>query len=83
MKIVNYALSFWVEPLDYSPEDENRQMLKMQSRLYLRTRKFSVVLLNGLLSLLDQSFPCVNTLFDAQPKRSNGHFKWADFVKHF
>ena len=83
MKNANYALSFWAELRDYSPEDETRQMLKMQNRLYLRTKKSSVVLRNGLISLLDQTFPGVNTLFDSQPKRSNGHFKWVDFVKRF
>lgn len=83
MKIANYALSFWAELRDYSPEDETRQMLKMQNRLYLRTKKSSVVLRNGLISLLDQTFPGVNTLFDTQPKKSNGHFKWVDFVRRF
>ena len=83
MKIANYALSFWAELRDYSPEDETRQMLKMQNRLYLRTKKSSVILRNGLISLLDQTFPGVNMLFDSQPKRSNGHFKWVDFVKRF
>ena len=83
MKIANYALSFWAELRDYSPEDETRQMLKMQNRLYLRTQKSSVVLRNGLISLLDQTFPGVNTLFDTQPKRSNGHLKWVDFVRRF
>ncbi len=37
MKIANYALSFWAELRDDSLEDETRQMLKMQNRLYLRT----------------------------------------------
>jgi transposase len=58
-------------------------MLKMQNRLYERTKKSSVVLRNGLISLLDQTFPGVNALFDTQPKRSNGHFKWVDFVRRF
>ncbi len=83
MKIANYALSFWAELRDYSPEDETRQMLKMQSRLYQRTKKSSVVLRNGLIALLDQTFPGINTLFDTQPKRSNGHFKWVDFIRRF
>jgi transposase len=83
MKIANYALSFWAELRDYSPEDETRQMLKMQNRLYERTKKSSVGLRNGLISLLDQTFPGVNTLFGTQPKRSNGHFKWVDFVRRF
>ena len=83
MKIANYALSFWAELRNYSPEDETRQMLKIQNRLYLHTQKSSVTLRNGLISLLDQTFPGVNTLFDIQPKRSSGHFKWVDFVKRF
>lgn len=42
-----------------------------------------MVLRNGLISLLDQTFPGVNVLFDTQPKQSNGHFKWVDFVRRF
>ena len=68
---------------DYSPEDETRQIPKMQNRLYLRTKKSSVVLRNGLISLLDQTFPGINTLFDSQPKRSNGHFKWVASPRPF
>ena len=83
LKIANYALAFWADLRDYSPEDETRQMLKMQSRLYQRTKKSSVVLRNGLISLLDQTFPSINALFDTQPKRSNGHCKWVDFVRRF
>lgn len=37
LKIANYALTFWSDLRDYSPEDETRQMLKTQSRLYERT----------------------------------------------
>lgn len=83
MKIAKYALSFWTELRDYLPEDETRQMLKMQSRLYQRTKKSSVVRRNGLISLLDQTFPGINALFDIQPKRSNGHSKWVDFAQRF
>ena len=34
MKIANYALAFWSELREFSQEDEIRQMLKVQSRLY-------------------------------------------------
>ncbi|MBQ3356734.1 MAG: IS110 family transposase, partial [Oscillospiraceae bacterium] len=57
LKIANYALTFWRDLRDYSPEDETRQMLKIQSRLYERTLNSSVSLRNGLISLLDQTFP--------------------------
>ena len=44
LKIANYALTFWQELRDYSVEDETRQMLKIQSRLYERTLNSSVAL---------------------------------------
>ena len=47
LKIANYALTFWQELRDYSVEDETRQMLKIQSRLYERTLNSSVALRNG------------------------------------
>ncbi len=75
MKIANYALSFWAELWDYSAENETWQMLKMQNRLYLRTKKSSVVLRNGLISLLDQTFPDVNMLFDIQRAFQVGRFR--------
>ena len=46
LKIANYALTFWQELRDYSVEDETRQMLKIQSRLYERTLNSSVALRN-------------------------------------
>ncbi|UOO38734.1 IS110 family transposase [Oscillospiraceae bacterium CM] len=82
LKIANYALTFWQELRDYSIEDENRQMLKIQSRLYERTLNSSVALRNGLISLLDQVFPGANKLFDEQRTKS-GHIKWVDFVRRF
>lgn len=83
LKIANYALTFWSDLHDYSNEDENRQMLKMQCRLYDRTQKTSVVLRNGLISLLDQSFPQINTTLDSSYRTKSGHQKWVDFVKRF
>lgn len=82
LKIANYALTFWRDLRDYSPEDETRQMLKIQSRLYERTLNSSVSLRNGLISLLDQTFPGANKLFDEQRTKS-GHIKWVDFVRRF
>ena len=82
LKIANYALTFWQELRDYSVEDETRQMLKIQSRLYERTLNSSIALRNGLISLLDQTFPGANKLFDEQRAKS-GHIKWVDFVRRF
>ena len=82
LKIANYALTFWQELRDYSVEDETRQMLKIQSRLYERTLNSSVALRNGLISLLDQTFPGANKLFDEQRTKA-GHIKRVDFVRRF
>jgi len=82
MKIASYALAFWPDLKEYSTEDEIRQMLKTQSRLYERTQSAGVALHNGLISLLDQTFPGANQLFDNTP-RSNGHVKWVDFMRRF
>ena len=82
LKIANYALTFWQELRYYSVEDETRQMLKIQSRLYERTLNSSVALRNGLISLLDQTFPGANKLFDEQRTKA-GHIKWVDFVRRF
>lgn len=82
LKIANYALTFWKELRDYSVEDETRQMLKTQSRLYERTLNTSIALRNGLISLLDRTFPGANRLFDEQRTKA-GHIKWVDFVRRF
>lgn len=83
LKIANYALTFWQELRDYSLEDENRQLLKIQSRLYERTLNSSVALRNGLISLLDQTFPDANKLFGMETRTTSGHIKWVDFVRRF
>lgn len=83
LKIANYGLTFWSELREYSVEDETRQMLKTQSRLYERTSGVSVALRNGLISLLDQTFPDINKLLQPTYRNIRGHFKWVDFVKHF
>lgn len=83
LKIANYALSFWDTLRQYTPEEETRLILKTQSRLYERTSDGSVSLRNGLISLLDQTFPGANKLFSASYRTNSGHYKWVDFVKRF
>jgi len=83
MKIANYALSFWRELREYSQEDETRQMLKAQSRLYERTVTTSRALRNALISILDQTFPGANNFFGECYRTTKGHFKWVDFVHRF
>lgn len=83
LKIANYALAFWDSLCPYTPEDEIREILKVQSRLYERTTQSSVVLRNGLISLLDQTFPDANKLFASTYRTVSGHYKWIDFVRRF
>jgi hypothetical protein len=44
--------------------------------------KTSVALQNNLISLLDKTWPGINTAFDSPP-RADGHQKWVDFVATF
>lgn len=83
MKIANYALAFWQDLREYSTEDETRQMLKTQCRLYERTQKAGIALRNSLISLIDQTFPGANRFFGTIPRKSDGHVKWVDFVRRF
>ena len=83
LKIANYCLTFWTELRNFSDEDETRQMLKMQCRLYERTQKTSVEPRNGLISLLDQTFPGINKVLPSPYCSKRGHYKWVDFVKTF
>ena len=52
----------------------------IQSRHYERTMNTSVALRNGLISLLDQTFPGANSLFGSEVRTVSGHIKWVDFV---
>ena len=83
MKIANYGLTFWIDLQEYAGEDENLQLLKIQSRLYERTATTAGMLRNGLISLLDQTFPGANKLFRDDSRNSKGHVKWIDFVLRF
>lgn len=83
LKIANYALTFWEDLRDYSPEDETRMMLKTQTRLYERTQGMGVALRNGLIALLDQVFPGADDFFAKASRESNGHVRWVDFIKKF
>ena len=83
LKLANYALTYWAELKRYDQEDETRQQLKFQSRLYQRTLQSSTALRNGLISLLDQTFPNANQFFSSSPSTKNGHHKWIDFVERF
>ena len=83
LKIAAYALSNWLALPKFVPEDEIRQMLKAYSRQYDKYIKLKTVLKNNIISLLDQTFPGVNTLFSSPARKSDGHQKWLDFAGKF
>ena len=83
MKIASYALAFWGDLRELSEEDEIRQLLKAQSRLYERTKKMSSAMRNALIAILDQTFPGANSFFAGSNRTISGHYKWVDFVRRF
>jgi transposase len=63
VKIANYGIDRWLNLVKYMPEEDIRQMLKSYSRQYNKYMRLKTALKNNLISLLDQTFPDVNTLF--------------------
>ena len=82
LKIANYGLDRWTYLPKYTPEHDTRLLLKAHNRQYHHYIKLKVMLKNNLVSVLDQTFPDVNTLFSSKP-RKDGHEKWVDFAAHF
>ena len=83
IKIANYGLSAWLKLPKYIPEEEIRQQLKSFSRQYNKYNKIKTMLTNNLISLLDQTFPCLKDLFTSQAREKDGHEKWLDFAGQF
>lgn len=83
IKIANYALTNWLDLPKYIPEEDIRQMLKAYTRQYNKYIKLKTALKNNFISLLDQTFPSVNTLFTSPPRESDGRQKWLDFASEF
>lgn len=81
-KIARYGLDNWVELRQHTPMDTIRYQLKTMNRQYGLYSKTKVSMKNNLISLLDQTFPCVNTLFSS-PAREDGSQKWVDFATVF
>ena len=78
-KIARYALDNWCDLREYSAMDETRYQLKTLNRQCALYIKNQTALKNNLISLLDMSFPGINTLFTS-PARDDGSQKWVDFA---
>ena len=73
----------WANLSQYTPEDEDRKMLKVFNRQLSEYTKMKTMLINNLIALLDQTFPGINRLFTSPVRESDGHEKWVDFVGTF
>ena len=83
VKLANMAIDRWLQLVEYVPEDEIRQTLKICNRQYNQYNKLKTMLKNNLIALLDQTFPDVNKLFNSPARKSDGHEKWVDFALKF
>ncbi len=83
VKLANMAIDRWLQLVEYVPEDEIRQTLKICNRQYNQYNKLKTMLKNNLIALLDQTFPHVNKLFNSPARKSDGHEKWVDFALKF
>lgn len=81
-KIARYGLDNWVELRQHTPMDTIRYQLKTMNRQFDLYTKTKTALKNNLISLLDQTYPGVNALFDS-PVREDGSQKWVDFAASF
>lgn len=83
VKIANYCLDRWMDLERYTPADQIRQTLKTCRRQYDQYIRLKVNLKNNLITLLDGTFPGINTLFKSASRDTDGHEKWVDFVGKF
>ena len=82
VKISRYGLDRWSELPEYTPMDTIRAQLKTLNRQFELYTKMKTSLKNNLISLLDQTYPGVDALFDS-PARKDGSQKWVDFAASF
>ena len=82
VKIARYALDKWQNLKQYSVMDELRNQLKTMNRQFGFYMKHKTAMKNNLISILDQTYPGVNSYFDS-PARNDGSQKWVDFVSTY
>jgi transposase len=81
-KIARYTLDNWDRLQEYSGMDAKREQLKTMNAQFDFFMKQKTAAKTNLISLLDNTYPGVNTLFDS-PVRSDGSEKWVDFAYSF
>ena len=65
VKIARYTLDSWTELKQYSLMDEIHNQLKTMNRQFGFYMKHKTAMKNNLISILDQTYPGVNTYFDS------------------
>lgn len=78
-KIARYTLDRWANLKQYGNMDKTRNQLKTMNRQFSFYMAQKTAMKNNLISLLDQTYPGANDLFDS-PARSDGSQKWVDFI---
>ena len=81
-KIARYTLDNWADLREYSPMDNIRTQLKTLNAQMDFFTKQKIAARNNLISLLDMTYPGVNSLFTS-PAREDGSEKWVDFAASF
>ena len=81
-KIARYTLDNWDRLQEYSGMDAKREQLKTMNAQFDFFMKQKTAAKTNLISLLDNTYPGVNDLFDS-PVRNDGSEKWVDFAYSF
>lgn len=72
VKIASYALTYWLDLKEYTPQEDLRKSLKLLNRQYQQSIKLKTMMNNNLISLLDLTFPGINKLFTSPSRESDG-----------
>jgi len=83
LKIAAYCLDKWARLTRHNPPNQLRKMLKTYNRQLCEYSNLKTMLKNNLISLSDQVFPEVNSLFTSPARKKDGHEKWIDFFAYF
>lgn len=82
IKIARYALDRWDELIPYTETDSLRNQLKQLNRQFLFYTKNKTALKNNLITLVDQTFPGINSIFTGVAS-ADGSQQWVDFVESY
>lgn len=82
LKIARYAIDKWNDLSQYDVMEDLRSQLKLLNRQHAFYVSQKTAMKNNFISLLDDTFPGINTMFDS-PVREDGSQKWVDFAAYY